>query len=467
MNRSVSGKETFFTHDPAFYRALFHLIILVAFQNLVAYSVNMADNIMLGSYSQSALSGAAAVNQVFFLVQQTTITIGDALVILASQYWGRKKTDPIRKLTGEALKLGTACGLFFFLVCSLFPERVLGLFTSDPVIIGEGMAYLSILRHTFLLFILSHVLMAALRSVEIVRISFLISVASLLVDVSINYTLIFGRFGFPEMGVRGAAVGTLCARILELVIVLAYLAFKDDRIRLFEGRFLTGAGPLAPDYRRVAIPVMTAGLLWAVSVPLQAAILGHLPGGAASDAIAANAVSSTFYQYLKVIVVAMGSASGVMIGKAIGTGDMVRVRSDARTMSVIDVLLGLVLALVLLAARGPLLSLYALNDRALDLAGRFMVILAFVMVGMSYQMPVSSGIIRGTGDTRFSLIMNMVSTWGIVMPLSFLSAFVWKWPPAAVVLVIQSDQIFKGIPVFLRFRSYKWIRRLTRKDPED
>ena len=254
----------------------------------------------------------------------------------------------------------------------------------------------------------------------------------------------------------------LTARVVELAIVLWYMIFKDTRLRLFSQNFLRGAGRLSRDYAKIATPVMAAGLLWAVSVPLQSAVLGHLPGGVASDAIAANSVSSTFYQYLKVVVIAMASASGVMIGKAIGAGDMQRVRAEARSMSVIDVCVGIILGMILLAARRPLLSMYTLNDQALRLANQFMYVLCFVMIGMSYQMPVASGIIRGAGDTRFSLILNMVSTWGIVMPLTFLSAFVWKWPPAAVVCVIQSDQIFKGLPIFLRFRSYKWIKKLTR-----
>ncbi len=435
---------------------------IVALQNIVAYSVNMADNIMLGRYSQTALSGAATVNQIFFIVQQTTITIGDALVIIASQYWGQKRIPPIRKLTGIALKFGTICGLLILAVCMLFPTRALGIFTADPAIISEGRSYLHIIQHTFLIFILSHVLMSALRSVEIVNISFWVSVISLIVDVSINYTLIFGKFGFPELGVTGAAIGTLTARIVELAVVLWYLLFKDTRLRLFSENFLAEAGSLTKDYVKIATPVMAAGLIWAVSVPMQSAVLGHLPGGAASDAIAANSVSSTFYQYLKVIVVAMASASGVMIGKAIGSGDMHRVRAEARTMSVIDVCVGCVLAMILFAARGPLLSMYTLNDQALKLANQFMYILCFVMIGMSYQMPVCSGIIRGSGDTRFSLILNLISTWGIVMPLTFLSAFVWKWPPAAVVCVIQSDQIFKCLPIFFRFRSYKWIKKLTK-----
>jgi putative MATE family efflux protein len=451
-------KGPFFTRDKSFYKALFPILLTIALQNLVAYSVNMADNIMLGSYDQAALSGAATVNQLFFVVQQLSIGIGDALVVLGAQYWGQKRLSPIRTLTGIALKLAFLLGAALVLVCALIPRQLLGLFTPDAAILDAGCEYLRLLKYTFLLFMLTNVLIAALRSVETVRISFVISVVSLVVNVVINFTLIYGRFGFPEMGIRGAAVGTLTARIAELAIVLFYLLRVDKRLKLFSENFLKPDRALRRDYTKVEIPVMLSQILWAVSVPMQTAILGHL----SADAIAANAVSSTFYQYLKVIVQAMSSACAVMIGTAIGRGDMARVRSDGRTLSVLSVGIGLVLGLLLLALRGPLLTLYRLTPEALRLADRLICVMSVVMVGMSYQMPVSMGVIRGGGDAKFTMYMNIISTWAIVMPLSFLSAFVWKWPIAAVVMVIQSDQLFKGIPTFLRFRSYKWIKKLTR-----
>ncbi|MBR2737402.1 MAG: MATE family efflux transporter [Lachnospiraceae bacterium] len=451
-------KEPFFTRNRSFYRALFTMLITLALQNLIAYSVNMTDNIMLGSYSQPALSGAAAVNQIFFIVQQLALGIGDGLVILAAQYWGEGRVSPIRRLTGTAMKFGVLCSVIIIALCMLMPARLLGIFTRDAAIIAEGTSYLSIIQFTFLFFIMTQVLMAALRSVEVVKISFYISIVSLVVNVGINYTLIFGRFGMPELGVRGAAIGTLAARILEFVIILIYVLRIDKRLKLFSERFLKRDAALTKDYFRTEVPILLSSLLWAVSVPMQTAILGHL----SSDAIAANSVATTFYQYLKVIVQAMSAASAVMIGRAIGIGKMERIRSDARTLAVIDVIIGLILGLLLFALRGPLLSLYRIDDSALQLADRLIVIMSVVMVGMSYQMPVSFGIIRGGGDARFTMIMNMISTWAIVMPLSFLAAFVWKWPVPFVVMAIQSDQIFKGLPTFIRFRSYKWIRKLTR-----
>ena len=123
-------KKTFFSHDKNFYAALFPLLIIISLQNLISYSVNMADNIMLGAYSQNALSGAALVNQVFFLIQQAAVVIGDGLVVIASQYWGQNRIEPIRQITGMVLKIALGLGIFLIILCSLFPETILGFFTS-------------------------------------------------------------------------------------------------------------------------------------------------------------------------------------------------------------------------------------------------------------------------------------------------------------------------------------------------
>lgn len=458
----IMEKETFFTKDRSFYKSLFHMLIIVALQNIVAYSVNMADNIMLGSYSQNALSGAATVNQVFFMVQQFALAIGNSLVVLASQYWGENRTEPIRKLSGIALRLGIICSAVIIIICAFFPDWLLGIFTNSPEIIAEGKMYLTLIQWTFVLFILTNVLMAVLRSVGTVKISFYISVVSLIVNVAINYCLIFGRFGLPEMGIRGAAVGTFVARILEFAIVLIYILKIDKKLHLFQKELFLIDKELRRDYTKVCIPIMCSQVLWGVSVPMQTAILGHL----SADAIAANSVATTFYQYLKVIVIAMSSTSAVMIGNAIGRGDMKRIKSDSRTLAVIDVLIGLVLGIALILMRRPLLSMYNLSDNATTMALHLIVIMGFIMVGMSYQMPVSFGIIQGGGDAKFTMKMNMISTWCIVMPLSFMAAFWWKLPVELVVIIIQSDQIFKGLPTFIRMRSYKWIKKLTRENDD-
>ncbi len=457
----METKSAFFTKDKEFYHTLFRMLLIVSLQNIVAYTVNMADNMMLGRYSQDAMSGAATVNQIYFIVQQMALAIGEALVMLTSQYWGQKRLEPIRKLTGTALYLGVIFGVIVFAICAFAPEQVVGIFTDDGAIIAQGVEYLRITKYSYILFVITSVLMSSLRSVETVNISFVISCVSLIVNVAINYALIFGKFGCPELGVVGAAVGTLVARAIELAIVVFYMLVIDKKLKLFSTNFLKLDKDLTKDYRKVAIPVILSQLLWAVSVPFQTAILGHL----SADAIAANSVATTFYSYLKVIVQSMSAVSAVLIGRTIGRGNMEEIKADARTLQVADIAIGIVLGVVLFLLRNPLLSFYSLTDSAMTLAAQLLVVMAFIMVGMSYQMPVSMGIIRGGGDARFTLIMNTVSTWAIVIPLSLMSAFWWKWPVVLVVIMIQSDQVFKCLPTALRIRKYdKWVKKMTREN---
>ena len=455
-------RTTFFTRDKKFYKTFFRLMLVVALQNLVAYSVNMLDNIMLGSYSQNALSGAATVNQIFFIVNQLALSIGNALVAICSQYWGKQETGAIRKMTGVALALSVLIGAIVVTACTRIPEQLLRIFTTSPEIIAEGKAYLGLLKWTFLLFMISNLLIAMLRSVETVKISFVISVVSLITNGCINYTLIFGHFGFPEMGIQGAAVGTLTARMLELLIIVVYIWKIDTKVRLFDINlfrtiFLPENRKIWGAFFKVAFPIMCSGMIWAISVPMQTAILGHL----SADAIAANSVSSTFFQYLKVIVIAISSASAVVIGKDIGEGDIERVKSDGRTLSVIDVLIGIVLASLLFVLRGPLLSMYKLTDTAAVLANHFIMIMSVVMVGMSYQMPTNGGIIRGSGSIAYSMKVDLISTWAIVIPLSMFMAFVVKASPAIVVCCLNADQIFKCVPAFLKCNYGHWIKTMT------
>ena len=436
------------------------MLAIVALQNLVAFSVNMTDNIMLGSYSQNALSGASTVNQIFFVVQQFALSLGNALVALSAQYWGQNRPGPIRTITGITLKAAALIGVIFIVICMVIPDGILKIFTTDDAIIAEGKSYLYIVVWTFLLFLITNIFMAALRAVGTVKISFYISIVSLIVNVCINYVLIFGKLGLPALGVKGAAIGTLISRILELVIIVVYLAKFDKKLHLFSHQWLKNDTQLFHDFIKLAAPTVGASVLWSISVPLQTAILGHL----SADAIAANSVATTFYQYLKVVVQAMSATSAVMIGQAIGKGDVERVKSDGRTLSVVCVILGVVLGALLFALKTPLLSLYSgsFNDSAMQMADQLMIVMSFVMVGMAYQMPVCFGIIQGGGDAKWNMAVNLISTWCIVVPLSFMAAFWWKLPVVWVVLCVQSDQFFKGIPAFIHFRKYKWMKKLTR-----
>ncbi|MDO4648061.1 MAG: MATE family efflux transporter [Eubacteriales bacterium] len=448
----------FFTKDPAFKRRMLVLMGTITLQNIIAYSINMVDNLMLGSFSQEALSGAAIVNQVFFIVQQLCIAIADVTVLIGSQYWGKKQISPIRKLIGIALKTTAICSVIVFGLCTFAPGVLLRLFTSDSHILNEGLSYLNIVKFSFVLFMFSSCFIAGLRTVEVVRISFYLSIVTLFVNCGINGLLIFGLFGLPRLGIVGAAVGTLIARIIEFIVLLFYVSKIDKVVDLFSENPFIGDPGLSKDFRKAASIMIPADLGWSVATPFQSAILGSM----SVNAIAANSIATTFYNFLKVVIRAESASSAVIIGSAIGENDIEEVKAKARNLSVIFIGTGAVLGMLLLLLKGPLLSVYTLNDEAVSMAHQMITLYAVIMVFMSYQMPVSTGIIRAGGDTKFHFLLNITGVWCVCIPLSFLAAYVWHLPVIVVVLFAQIDQIYKCVPVFLRFRKYKWIRKLTR-----
>lgn len=447
-----------FTKDRSFYKTFFTLCGTLVLQNIIVLGVNLADNVMIGGYSEISLSGVAAVNQIQFILQQIVNAVGDVVVVLASQYWGQKRLDPIRRISSIGVRIGLAISLVLFLLVSIFPGGTLKLFTNDAAIAAEGMRYLKLIRFTYPVFALTTVLLATLRSVETVKVALIVSISTLLLNCGINYVLIYGHFGAPELGVVGAAIGTLVARCMELVIVVSYIAFKDRKLQLKWKHYLRFDRSLAKDYIRVGTPVIITAGLWGASNALQTVILGHMT----ANAIAANSMASTLYLTLKVGSVGAASAASIIIGKAIGADlGMKTIKQYTRTLQGLFLAIGACISIGLFFLRGPVLNLYNLSPETRDLANSFLLVLCVTGFGMSYQMPCLTGIIRGGGDTRFVLINDLISIWGIVLPCSAIAAFVLHLPPVVVVACLNSDQVFKCGAAAIRTNSYKWVKKLT------
>ena len=444
--------------DWELYRRFLSLAVVLVLQNVVTLSVNLADNMMLGAYSETALAGVAAVNQIQFVYQQLLHALGDGVVIVGSQYWGKNQTVPMKRLASAAMRFGLVLSIALFAVVSLIPYRVMGIFTRDSGIIAEGARYLNIIRFTYLFFAVTQILLATLRSVETVKIAFKLSVLTLFVNCGINYVLINGHFGAPEMGVKGAAIGTLAARILECIVLLLYISKRERKLNLKWRDYLAWDRILTGDYLKVTIPMLTVQGLWGVNTALQTVILGHMT----ANAIAANSVASTLFLMVKSMAVGSAAATSVMIGKAVGSGDCDRAVSYARSLQRIFVLIGIVSGTLLFFIRIPVLSLYDLSAETREMANTFLIILSVVCVGMSYQMPTNNGIIRGGGNPMFVVKMDLISIWLIVIPVSLFMAFVVKASPVVVVCCLNADQIFKVVPAFLEVRYGNWMRKLTR-----
>lgn len=447
-----------FTRDRDFYKNFFSLASIIVLQNVIVLSVNLADNLMIGGYSETALSGVAAVNQIQFVFQQIIMAVGDSLVVIGSQYWGQKRISPVKSLGAAALSVGLLFGAVLFAAAAAFPDLLIGIFTPSHAIVSEGVKYIGIIKYTYLIFAVTNILLALLRTTETVKISFFVSLSALITNCSINYILIEGRFGAPALGVRGAAIGTLAARSVELVIVVLYVFLADKKLKITaEGLFNIDVA-LAADYVKNCIFFVIVAAMFGCSTALQTVILGHMN----DNAIAANSIASTLFQILKVASVGAASATAVIIGKTIGSGKLEKLREYVKTLQILFLIIGFATSVLLFLLRMPILSLYDITPETKAMAGGFILVLCVTCIGTAYEMPVITGIIRGGGDSKFVFINDLISIWGIVLPISFLAAFKWHAEPYVVIFLLNSDQIFKCAAAAIKVNRYRWIKRLTR-----
>ncbi|MBE5818592.1 MAG: MATE family efflux transporter [Clostridiales bacterium] len=454
------------TRDKSFYKNFFSLMAILAIQNMIVLSVNLIDNLMIGNYSEDALAGVATVNQIQFIFQQVLMGSGDALVVMGSQYWGQSRTTPIKRLFCGGLILTLSAGIILFTLASFIPEQMVSIFTTDPEHIRYGAEYISIMRFTYLIFPISSILLSSLKSVETVKIAFFTSVISLIVNASINYTLIYGNFGFPQMGVTGAGIGTLIARIVELAIILLYV-FKIDKKLTYKPRdFITFDKALLLDYFKNSVSFVVVAVLFGLSTALQTVILGHIDlTNVSGDPIAANSISSTMYMMLKVAAIGASNAAAIIIGKTVGQNKIDKVKEYSKTLQIVFLIIGVLTSITLYSIRSPILSLYGkITPETYELANNFILVLCITCIGTSYQMPVMTGVIRGGGDSAFVLKNDLVSIWGIMLPVSFIAAFVLKLHPVIIVFCLNSDQIFKCGAACVKVNRFNWIRKLTKPD---
>lgn len=447
------------SEKKSFYKSFFKLTAMLAMQNILTFSVNLADNIMLGTYSESALSGAALVNQIQFLLQMAVMGVGEGVIVLSSQYWGKRQTEPLKKIANIAMKIALAVSAVLFLAVFLFPRGALSLLTNERNVIDEGIKYLAIICFSYPMFAVTNSLLAVLRSVETVRIGFIVSGSTLCINICLNSLLIYGNFGFPEMGIAGAAVATLVSRTVETAIVCLYCKFKDKKIALTLSDFLKRSDrELFGDYLKVGLPVILSNAVWGIAMAVQTAILGRL--GASS--IAANSIATTVFQIMTVVSYASSSATSVLVGKTIGAGGIDSVKRYIKPLQLIYLAIGILTGTALFLSRGVIIDFYSVSKETAELAMQFMAVLSVTAVGTSYQVAVLTGIVRGSGETQFVLYNDSIFMWLIVIPSAALCAFVFKTPPVIVFICLKSDQILKCFVAFVKVNMFKWGRELTR-----
>ena len=326
------------TERNAFYKKAASLILPMALQNLINVGVTATDIILLGKVGETVLSGASLAGQIQFIMTLIFFGVTSGASVLIAQYWGKKDMDAIEKVMGIALKIAVVTGTLFTAAALIFPGYLMRIYTAEPAVIAEGIKYLRIVGVSYLFNAVSMVYLNLIRSIERVIISTVVYALSLALNFIIDVILIFGYLGFAPMGVEGAAIGTLIARILEFVIMIVYAVWINDTVKIRLRYCLRMDPVLREDFFKYALPVTFNEMAWGVAFSMNAAIIGHL----GSAAVAANSVAQVVRQLAMVISFGVASATAIMVGKAIGEADSASAVLYAEKLRKISVVCGVV-----------------------------------------------------------------------------------------------------------------------------
>ncbi len=462
MKLPLFGKTV---NDKAFYKAVLTIGLPIALQNMITLSVSIADTLMLGraDASELLLSASSLANQPFALMTTLCFGLSGGTSVLCTQYYGKGDYNAIRTVFSIVLRCAIALTFAFSFTVLVFPEWVMSLFTNKADTVAAGAEYLKIIGWAYVFFGISYTLQCMLRTVARVNISVVTSVISLVVNVFGNWVLIFGHLGFEPMGIRGAAIATLIARLTEFAVMFVYTFFIEKEIGYRLRHLTLGSKVLFRDFVRYGIPVFFNEASWSLAIAVQASIIGHIDY-AAGDAVAAYAINDILSSLSILAIWGISGGAAVLVGSAIGEGDLDKARERANTFQALGALCGLVGSALIMLARDPILALYDMEPATHALAVQMINVTASMMVFVALSAVAIVGALRAAADTVFCFIAESLSLWCVSIPLAFLGANILSLPVWTVILLMKSSELIKAVVCHVRVRKGNFIKDVTREN---
>jgi putative MATE family efflux protein len=443
-----------------FNRLVFSLVLPMAIQNLINVGVSTADVLILGKVSETALAASSLAGQVYFVMSLIFFGLTSGAAILTAQYWGKKDTRTIEKILGISMRISLTVAIIFTVVVQLFPVQIMGIFTreEDVGVLTQGVAFLRITSFTYILSAITMIYLNIMRSVERVIIATVVYSISLIVNIILNIIFVFGMLGLPAMGIRGSALGTLIARLIELLIVIYYAKFINKTIRFRIRDLFTHDKLLMKDFLHYCMPVMINELIWGTGTSVNAAIIGNL----GETVTAANTVTQVTRQLAMVVAFGLANATAIILGKALGENKQELAKKYARYFIKLTIIVGLIGVFVILGASEVAKHFLSLSTEAKSYMGVMMIVMSYFSVCQAYNTTLIVGVFRAGGDSTFGLFLDAATMWGGSILFGYLAAFQFHLPIPVIYMILMSDEIIK-IPISTwRYRSMKWVKNVTR-----
>lgn len=445
--------------NKEFYLKLLTLALPITIQSLISSSLGVVDSVMVGSLGNQALAAVGVANQYGLIVFLLYNAIHSGCSIYVAQFWGKNDHSNIGRVVNLDIAIAGGAALLMAAIGMLLPEQIISIFNTDPVVISQGADFLRILSVSFVFASISFGFSVALRSIGKSAMPMIISASALGLNTLLNYVLIYGRFGMPAMGVRGAATGTLIARIVELVIFLIVVSkyFPLLRIRISELRKVTQ--DLLGRVTKTMIPVILNEMCWGLGVAVYSIAYGRI----STEAFDAVQITNNVVNLFMVAAFGMASASAVMTGHAIGAGEEKKVRQYAWSFVRLCIIGGFILGGLLYLFSPLIVSLFKVSSDVIETAIILMAMNSIILPIRFTNIVVIVGVLRGGGDATFAFIAESITMWLIGVPISFIGALVLRLDVQWVVLMVMAEEIVKMICGITRLRSNKWIKNVVRE----
>ena len=446
--------------DRALYGNIFSLALPIILQQLLRISVDTVNSVLLGSIDQLQMTAVTQADQVFFIYYTVCNGFAVGCCVLIAQYWGRRDLEAIRTVLATALRTIALFGLCFTAVVMAAPQAVMRIYLKDPEVLALSASYLRKVALMYLPCALSVMIFAGCRGVEKVKVVLVTNLISYSVNIFLDYSLLYGRFGLPQLGVTGIAVGTVTARLLELLICGSYLFRLEKRLSFRFADLKRRDRQLGRDLFKVGAPIVAHEMIWSLGTSTGSMITGQL----GTSVVAGYNVSMVLYNLCASVGNGYLNACNVIMSKTIGMGRRDDVKRQAKSMLITGGLIGVGLGCVTLLCRTPFLSLYNLEPDAVAYARQFMVVIACIWPFSLLEMTGMIGILRAGGDGKTGFYSDIVIMWMLCIPLAAMAAFWWKAPPVAVVAILKTIIALEAIVGIWRVFSMRWIRDLTRHE---
>lgn len=442
--------------DPTFYKQLVRIALPVALQSVITVGVNLVDTIMLGELGETALSASSLGNQFVSLFLFICMGISMGTSVLVSRFWGAQDSVSLNKTITIAYRVGIVLALLFTALNIAAPETIMTLYTNEQPVIEAGTVYLRWSTITFLLMTLSTVSTNIMRSVGLTHIPFIAAVSAFGINIGANYVLIFGKLGFPEMGVAGAALGTVIARIVETSIICGYFFLYDQRIHFRLRNIFSPCRDMLREFLRISVPVMLSDGLLGVGESVLAVIMGHI----GSQFVSANAITNVVQRVSTIFITGIAYSGCILTGQTLGKQQLHAARRQGYTFLGLGVIIGIAAAVIIKMISSPVINAYNITDETKAIACQLMDAIGIIIIFRSTNSILTKGVLRGGGDTKFLVLADTSTMWLVAIPLGALAGWVWDIPAFWVYICLHADQIIKAIWCIFRLQSGKWIQRI-------